>query len=259
MHLFLSPHLDDAVLSCGGLIHQLVQAGERVRVCTIMAGDPPAHLPDTPLIRDLHTRWAAGNNPLVVRREEDRQALTLLGAEIEHLNLPDCPYRVDAAGHALYPTNDDLFGAVHPNDPALALPIDLPATTRLLYAPLGAGGHVDHLVVRELAQRLAFTGTIRYYEEYPYSASGGEAVRIGQSEQRLHGSAAVQHALTAFDFSLSPVVIPLSEADMQAKIAAVRCYQSQISTFWADVDEMNSRIRAYAQSIAEPFAERYWG
>ena len=40
-HVYLSPHLDDAVLSCGGLIHRQVVAGQRPLVVTIFAGTPP--------------------------------------------------------------------------------------------------------------------------------------------------------------------------------------------------------------------------
>ena len=115
MHLFLSPHLDDVALSCGGLIHQLATHGQTVTVRTIMAGDPVV-VPDTPLIRDLHRRWAAGDNPMKIRREEDECAWRQFGVSVEHLPLPDCPYRMNTAGEALYPVNESLFGAVHPDD-----------------------------------------------------------------------------------------------------------------------------------------------
>ncbi len=68
MHLFLSPHPDDAVLSCGGLIHQLTQKGEPVTILTVMAGDPPDPLPDTPLVRELHQRRSSRQNPCTSTR-----------------------------------------------------------------------------------------------------------------------------------------------------------------------------------------------
>src|SRR5574339_421507 len=135
MHLFLSPHLDDAVLSCGGLIDQLVKRGERVLVRTFMAGDPPDPLPDTPVIRDLHARWAVGDNPVIARRREDREAVERLGAEAEYMDMRDCPYRLGKDGKALYPTNDDLFLDIHPDDPALQVQIDVPPDVTMIYAP----------------------------------------------------------------------------------------------------------------------------
>src|SRR5712671_1587678 len=38
-HLFFSPHLDDAVPSCGGMIHSLVSQNKTVQVITVFAGD----------------------------------------------------------------------------------------------------------------------------------------------------------------------------------------------------------------------------
>ncbi len=42
----------------------------------------------------------------------------------------------------------------------------------------------------------------------------------------------------------------LSEETLEAKIAAITCYHSQLSTFWSDVVEMAAAVR--------PFAERHW-
>ncbi|WP_366972639.1 PIG-L family deacetylase, partial [Thermoflexus sp.] len=36
----LSPHPDDAVLSCGGTLYRTARAGIPVRVITVFAGDP---------------------------------------------------------------------------------------------------------------------------------------------------------------------------------------------------------------------------
>ncbi|MHA1303522.1 MAG: PIG-L deacetylase family protein [Candidatus Heimdallarchaeaceae archaeon] len=39
-HIFLSPHLDDAVASCGGLIAKLVEQGNKVIVATFFTKSP---------------------------------------------------------------------------------------------------------------------------------------------------------------------------------------------------------------------------
>jgi len=248
-----------------------------VTVRTIMAGDPVV-VPDTPLIRDLHQRWDAGDNPMKTRREEDERALHELGVTVEHLLLPDCPYRVNAAGQALYAVNASLFGAIHPDDPALKLEITLPeGVGRVpvnLYAPLGAGGHVDHLIVRELVYRQFLAPTavgrksnagsvaIFFYEEYPYSANSGEALHMDSDNHgREYGSAAVQSALDTLPVTLQPDIIPLSDADLNAKIRAIACYQSQISTFWDNPAAMDTGVRRYAQEVdpaCQPGAERLW-
>ncbi len=55
--IYISPHFDDAVLSCGGLIWEQTHSGIPVEIWTIMAGDPPLGAESTPLARQLHDRW----------------------------------------------------------------------------------------------------------------------------------------------------------------------------------------------------------
>jgi len=54
-------------------------------------------------------------------------------------------------------------------------------------------------------------------------------------------------------------LIELDEAALAAKIAAIECYGSQLSSFYADEAEMVARVRWYAQVIgAGRLAERLW-
>jgi enoyl reductase-like protein len=39
-HIYISPHLDDAALSCGGLIANQIARGESVQAINIFAGIP---------------------------------------------------------------------------------------------------------------------------------------------------------------------------------------------------------------------------
>ena len=77
--IYLSPHLDDAVFSCGGRIALQVRAGRRVWVVTVCAGSPGGPLSDYAQV--LHTYWGlAETDAPAARREEDRAALARLGA-----------------------------------------------------------------------------------------------------------------------------------------------------------------------------------
>ncbi|MBN2499463.1 MAG: PIG-L family deacetylase, partial [Anaerolineales bacterium] len=54
--IYLSPHLDDVALSCGGLVWEQAQAGMAVEVWSVCAGDPPpGELSE--YARSLHARW----------------------------------------------------------------------------------------------------------------------------------------------------------------------------------------------------------
>jgi LmbE family N-acetylglucosaminyl deacetylase len=58
--IYLSPHLDDVVLSCGGLVWEQARQGERVEIWTICAGDPPP-IPLSSFAASLHERWQTNN------------------------------------------------------------------------------------------------------------------------------------------------------------------------------------------------------
>lgn len=255
MHLFLSPHLDDVVFSCGGLVHQLTANGESVVILTVTSGDPPLVLPDSSIVRELHKRWAEQSaegidttNIVHVRRVEDTRAAQEIGAPVHHLAEYDCIYRT-AGGAALYPTGVSIFENVQPQDYLLSrlLKTRLPfENVTALYVPLGVGHHVDHQITRDWGLALADQHpewAVKFYEEYPY-------IRVEDPDER---------ALPYFeDRILSLEIVPLSEADVLAKIAGMRQYTSQLSSFWKDADAMAAEIRGIMTRYSDMPIERYW-
>jgi LmbE family N-acetylglucosaminyl deacetylase len=243
-HIYLSPHLDDAVLSCGGRMWQQVQAGDRVLAVTLFADVPAPGVPLSPFARELHARWDRSSGT-VHRRQEDVAALSALGVEAIHWPYADCIYRQAPDGRFLYANEEALWGEIHPEEKGLieelagrlaALPLAQEGT---VYAPLGVGHHVDHRIVRRAAEVSKLT--LIYYEEFPY-AEDPRAVQAALA--RGPGRAQLIH---------------ISEEALEAKIAAIACYRSQLSTFWDSTAEMAAAVRAFAQRTggAGP-AERYW-
>jgi LmbE family N-acetylglucosaminyl deacetylase len=92
LRVYLSPHLDDAVFSCGGLILRQTNAGDDVQVVTVFTGDPPVG-ELTPFAYELHRRWGGEGSPMGLRRAEDLVACGRLGASVVHLGLADAVYR----------------------------------------------------------------------------------------------------------------------------------------------------------------------
>jgi LmbE family N-acetylglucosaminyl deacetylase len=244
-HVYLSPHLDDAVLSCGGRIWQQVQAGARVRVVTVFAGVPASGTPLSPFAQELHARWEHPTDAVANRREEDRSALGRLGAETIHWPYADCIYRQAPDGHFPYASVAALWGEIHPAEERLvtelatqvtALPLSEDST---VYAPLGVRHHVDHQITRRAAEAAGLALT--YYEDYPY-AEDPHRVRLALAEQPARAE-----------------LILLSEGALEAKTSAIARYRSQISTFWADATDMAAAIRAFAERTGNGLlAERYW-
>jgi LmbE family N-acetylglucosaminyl deacetylase len=250
--IYLSPHLDDAALSCGGLIYQERQAGLSVLVVTVMAGDAPSDGQSSPIVRELHARWGLDTNPnpATARRAEDRQALSILGADLLHWEWPECVYRRHPiSGDFMYPSEASLWGAVHPAEKELSAQIawrlaDLSlASNGRVYVPLTVGGHVDHHLVRQAAETWgAPGGELVYYEEYPYAEHPQAlAAVLGDGE------------------GWQAETVPLGDDALEAKTAAVACYESQISTFFTGKEEIGARLRAYAVVAGGgEWAERYW-
>lgn len=251
--LYLSPHLDDAALSCGGLIRQQSRAGLSVAVLTIFAGGPRSEA-RSPFASALETRWSAQGDAIAMRRQEDREALAVLGAEPIHWPYEDAIYRVHPrTAEPVYADRDAIFGNVSARDPvrmnALAAEIRnlwRAAGRPRVYAMLAAGRHVDHQIVQRAVLRLVARGRLDvvWYEDYPY-AEDQEAVR-----QAVDGLSAGE---------LCPQIARLAEEDVAAKCDAIACYRSQIRIFWQDEEDMRRHVREHAIRVGggSP-AEQYW-
>jgi len=249
-HIYLSPHLDDVVLSCGGRIHQLGRAEEAVLVVTVFAGSPRfgeegASLVFSDYIAALHERWETGTDAPALRRAEDQAALQVLGADFCHLSYLDCIYRRHpVTGEFLYQSDEDIFAEVHLGEFSLVVDVreeleglvGAPGEVTI-YAPLAAGHHVDHQIVAAAALALQVTGhRVVFYEDYPYAEV---PFALATARQWVGGEKWRQEI-----FSLSP-------QDLAAKTGAVLCYRSQLSTFFDDEDQVAQRLRVYARAVQE--------
>ena len=166
--IYLSPHLDDVTLSCGGQVYQATNAGQRVLIVTITAGDPP-QTAVSGYAQSLHDRWELVTDAVAARRAEDKAANAILGADTLHWSLPDCIYRYHpTTGASLYVSDPDIFGEVNPAELPLAASlrdqiVALPAH-RQLYVPLTIGHHVDHQLTRLAAEQAFPKAMLCYYE-----------------------------------------------------------------------------------------------
>lgn len=231
--VYLSPHYDDVVLSCGGLIWEQSQAGNTVSIWTICAGEPPTG-GLSPFAESLHARWETSQTAVLRRREEDLVACELVGAGTKHLPIPDCIYRQSPiSGAHLYTTEASLFDVVHPDEQGLIdeLSIELKRTLPTeveLVCPYGIGGHVDHRLTRAAAERLRVP--LWFYADYPYAE--------GNPKQPFDDGN---------DLGCERILFPVTQAGLDVWVQAVAAHASQISTFWSDLGSMQVAIYDYAQ------------
>jgi LmbE family N-acetylglucosaminyl deacetylase len=174
--LVISPHLDDAVLSCGALLAHLAPR-HPVTVATVFtaAAPPPWSLPARRALRELGR--ADAEDLFAERREEDRDVLTEIGAEAVNLGFRDALFRRGRRGPA-YPTYrfDAARGRIASCDTGLAAEVSARVDeivrareASVVFAPLGVGRHVDHLITRQAARELGQVSRIVYYSDFPYS------------------------------------------------------------------------------------------
>ncbi|MHC1783013.1 MAG: PIG-L deacetylase family protein [Anaerolineaceae bacterium] len=238
--VFLSPHYDDAIFSCGGLIWQQAAAGSRVEILTICGGEPPDG-PLSPFAEILHRRWGLGREVAASRRAEDAAACSAAGAFQSWLDIPDCIYRTHPkTGEALIQSNDDLFLPEPPHESTVLAAIAaalsaLPPETRLV-CPLAVGGHIDHRLVRRAAQ--ALNRPLWFYGDFPYSA------RKDASAEDLVLPGA------------RPEKYELNQTAIEQWVEAAARYRSQLSTFWKSRQELAQAISSYFNT--NPFGHTLW-
>lgn len=254
-HIVLSPHYDDAALSCGGLIAQLGAAGQPVVVATLFGGKPD-YDNLSPFARQIHGRPLAGADPIDQRRAEEAAALAILAAQSRPGDWLDCIYRQDAGqSRWLYTDEAALFGAVDRADDelieelahCLASLAPAPAACALI-APLAIGHHVDHQIVRRSATLLHEHGyQVWFYEDYPYIARdrAGLAASLGEPGRWQARS------------------VPLNPAAVQRKIEAVLAYPSQLEVLFPGQGPLEPRVSVALHGQAEAtgqgqLAERLW-
>jgi LmbE family N-acetylglucosaminyl deacetylase len=229
--IYLSPHLDDAALSCGGLIWEQTQHGNQVSIWTICAGDPPSgELSEFAF--HLHERWGVDLNAVSVRRTEDVISCQLLGAESWHIPTPDCIYRTSIEGTTyLYNNNTEIFGEIHSGDQSLIenlrslLHHKIPKAVNLV-CPLTIGDHVDHKLTRKIAEQLDVK--LWYYPDFPYVIDTRDSFGRHRMVYRSH---------------------QISQNAIIAWFAAIEAHESQLSTFWNSKQAMRHTVQRYLKKM----------
>ncbi len=249
--IYLSPHFDDAVLSCGGLIYE--QARQSVEtlhlylqywrkhdnvsnanfspeIWTIFAGDPPPG-PLSEFARHNYELWgltsAEAGQAVAMRKAEDEEASSIVEADLVHFDIPDCIYRLSPEGEYLY--TETVITSPHPADwklpqrLAAALRSELRKDDRLV-CPLALGGHVDHVLVRQAAESLH--RPLLYYADVPYV---------------LNNPQTLAPAVTALESQLYQV----SETGLEAWLNGVAAYRSQVDSLFKGMGTLADALRSY--------------
>jgi LmbE family N-acetylglucosaminyl deacetylase len=210
--LLLSPHWDDAVLDCWGVL----SSDDPLVVANVFGGSPPpGRLADWDAItgaRDSAQRTAE-------RLAEDARALSLAGRTPITLGLLDAQYREGTP-----PSLAELEGL---------LTRELTSASRI-YAPAAIGAHPDHRLARLYArQALALGIPVALYAELPYCVLHGWPHWVDGRERDARRDVDVFWSQFLGDVPELPpldqaTVLRLDDDQAAAKLAAMRCYETQL-------------------------------
>lgn len=197
--IVVSPHLDDAVLSCGTLL----STRHGSLVVTVFAGAPRE--PGTLTEWDERCGFSSAGTALATRRAEDSEAVGYLGGESRWLDFSDAQYGEINAFHAIAAA----LGAVFDERPDHAV-----------LFPLGLF-HSDHVLThRAAACALRSRGARRLfvYEDVPYRHIEGELAK----RFRALRSVGLQMQALAWDCDAE---------HRRHKARAIAAYASQLRVF----------------------------
>jgi LmbE family N-acetylglucosaminyl deacetylase len=230
--LFLSAHLDDAILSCGALIEALVPECP-VTVATLFTGTPiPPHTyAGRSYLRQCGA--AAAATLYAERRAEDQEVLASLGVEHVHFEAKDALYRTrDVQGPVAgvgalvpelvhrYPSYryDIAKGRISRGDRRIIEELDshvgelvARCGPRVVFCPIGIGRNVDHLITRMIGGRRQ--DRVVYYADFPYNLSSAPDATFVKG-----------HRLTTWTW----------DAGVAAKSRLIRGYRTQVHALFPD-------------------------
>jgi LmbE family N-acetylglucosaminyl deacetylase len=222
--MILSPHLDDAVLSCWDAL----EGSEKAGVVNVFAGVPPAGA--SAGWWDISNGGEDSSQTMLLRMEEDRAALALAGREALNLDFLDSQYR--QLSQPLEPLLDALC-AVLPGGAEVWAPAAIPPPLENPHTRDGRTPHPDHLLVRSAALSLWARGyRIALYADLPHASAGGwpEWVTGGATGDQGRVGNLWRNCLAGvgIDDNQGAKVTRLPGEAFERKVRAARHYASQV-------------------------------
>jgi LmbE family N-acetylglucosaminyl deacetylase len=217
--VIISPHNDDALLSVSALIEAL-SGKTKITVVTVFtkAHKKPYTLSAKAFLES--TGFTDARSLYEKRKQEDKEAFSEFSVNLINLELEDALFRTKKRGVVLgkiIPEFDHVYptyrwhiqkGYISSQDQATEqLKNKLQQFSNkknIIFAPMGIGNHVDHILVREVCEEL-FDKVI-YYSDFPYN------VRLNNFGKAKSGFDTV---------SLMP--------DLKEKEKKLRCYSTQFN------------------------------
>ena len=248
--VFIEPHFDDAIFSCGGVFAALAQKRSHVELVTVFTADPDPGQPLSPLAKQIHAGWKTERAPYEQRRKEGAEIENHPSVALSWLDIPEALYRnskFDSFDQLMQqegpPTADPAYQTVE----ARLEQIFSSEKSTTIFAPLGVGGHPDHRVVHAAVRTLARrrpNWTVWYYEDFPY----------------VLDPRALKSRINAHPDRLRPTIVDV-RATLDRRVQLGAGYASQVAGIFGTPERMRHEMVGYAGRVGTPThpCERFWG
>lgn len=178
--LIISPHLDDAALSCGDHILTL-KNDYAITVLNVFTHFKSVRLPHYTKTYIHNSGYPSVSMFELARKEEDVFAMKKMGIKAINLDFVDGGFRIHHH-QPIYKTKQQLFsGSISPLDSLLFQNLIKQlrnyASFDFVLTPLGIGRHADHILSRLASEHLWPTQSIWYYADMPYALHAREWIK----------------------------------------------------------------------------------
>ena len=245
--LIVSPHLDDAVLSLGDFIYKNINNGNKVDVLTIFSGTVPKE-DLSEAAKKFHSNCFLDENSMKYRKEEDKKSHDFLGCTSYYLDLPECLYRKNK-GSYLYPELSNIYH-LEDNDKEILDTLYNELNKYVykydeVYAPMGLGGHADHLAVNKSITKLYknMKFNLFFYEEVAY-------VCYYYRKRKTSN----------WGDNLKYKYIDITDKEFNHGLDAILIYRSQLNILWKNLNQLldDLNVFSYKYSKDNKRMKRLW-
>lgn len=244
--LILSPHLDDAVLSCGDLIDKYVKKNYNVDILTIFSKNvDDSKLSDAAKI--FHSNCFIRHDAMEYRKQEDKNAGMFLKCNNFYLDFKECLYRRDKKGF-LYPNLNNIYHLESKReqknlDKLIKKLKKLINDYDTVIAPLGLGNHADHLIVNYAINclRNEIKGQLLFYEEVAYVCYYYRDNKISN-----------------WGSNMKYKLIEVCDSNFDKKINAILLYRSQLNILWNNYNQMLCDLEKLSLKYSNKRTIRLW-
>jgi len=230
--IFFSPHLDDAVLSCGGLILKLAKNKQRVLVITIFSGVNEKTIVSG--VMSNYVKKCGYFNPKELskeRKKEDRRVMKELGITGKWMDFNEADYRPiyknqkEMVDKRVIEKEDFLLKKVR--EKVEKIMDDNLNPGGEVYFPIGLGMHIDHAIIKRVGEKVKYGG-VYFWEDYPY---------------KMYTSNQLDLLMLRNKFCLSRVVDLGASIDRKKEV--VEMYKSQLNVIFGSKPVFLSSFEKY--------------